>query len=273
MTSILDHLTDIFFQVRQFLLSNQASSKTVGKNPKGDNTKEFDFETEKRVIDFLLKNYPNSRILTEEVGLINESIKDFDYLFVIDPVDGSANFERGIPMVGFSVAVLDGSEISTDKVTHAFIGHIYSGNYFKASKGKGSFIKEEPIRQKDQGDFLNRMVTCSINKYQPEHFTLFQSVNRCFRQVRSFGSSTIEFGYVLQGVTTAHYDFRKKTTAENFLAAALILEEMGGKLTDLRGEPIRHIEGLVEGYSHIASHNADEHLKFIDILKHPELYS
>ncbi|GMT50386.1 MAG: fructose 1,6-bisphosphatase [bacterium] len=272
MDIILEHLVNVFLEVRDYLLRSQDRRKVVGKNPKGDVTREFDFEAEKIVINYLLKHFPTSRILTEELGMVNESLKDYDYLFVVDPVDGSVNFANGIPLTGFSIAVLEKGMISTDRVTHAIVGQIYSGAYFTAKKGGGAYLRDRPIQTNPDVSFEKSIVTCSLNHFAPEHFLLFQGVNKTFKQIRSFASSSIELSYLIQGITGAHYDFRKSVTAENFLAPALILSEMGGKLSDLYGNPVSNIENLTDGYSIVASHNAKDHRRYLDILKNPDLY-
>ncbi len=269
---ILEHLVNVFLEVRDYLLRNQDRRKVVGKNPKGGLTREFDFEAEKLVINYLLKHFPTSRILSEELGMVNESLKDYDYLFVVDPVDGSANFANSIPLVGFSIAVLEKGMISTDRVTHGIVGQIYSGAYFTGIKGGGAYLRDRPIQTNPKVSFEESIVTCSLNHFAPEHFLLFQGVNKTFRDIRSFACSSIELSYVIQGITGAHYDFRKSVTAENFLAPALILSEMGGKLSDLYGKPISNIENLTDGYSIVASHRAKDHRRYLDILKNPDLY-
>ncbi|MDH4129062.1 MAG: hypothetical protein OEV44_09935 [Spirochaetota bacterium] len=264
---MIDHLKTIFFTVRDYLLKNQLNKKTVGINENESEAKYFDFESEKIVINYLLKQFPKARILSGEVGIVNESLNSYDYIFVIDSVDGFKNFSVNIPMVGFSIAVIKSNIISTDTVEHALIGNTFSGSYFTASKGKGSFMKDSPIRQNPDVSFENAIITCNLNLLSPDQYILFSSISQTFANLRSFDCCSVELSYVTQGITAAHYDFRKRITAENFLAGALILKEMGGDLTDLYGNPISNIENLVEGYSFIASHNKKSHYKFLDVLR------
>ncbi len=263
---ITARLKEIFLNVRQYLLQPNISKELVGSNPRGDTTLKFDFEAEKIIINHLISQFPNSRILSEEIGLVNESIEDYDYLFVIDPVDGSKNYQNGIPLVGLTIAVLKPGVISTENVIHGFIGNIYSGSFLSASKGKGALINDQPVKQNPNAGFDNGVLSCSLNGFDPEHFFIFQDINRAMKQMRSFGSSSIELSYVIQGNTAAHVDFRKRLSAENFLAAALILAEAGGKLTDLYGNPIVNIPDLSEGYSILATHLAEDHDKFLNLL-------
>ncbi len=273
MSELLDHLISVFFRVREYLLSTNPKYIIVGKNSKGDDTYDFDFESEKIIIEYLLKYYPISRILSEELGMINESLSEYDYTFVIDPVDGSKNYLNRIPIVGLSIAVIQGSNISTSTVSHGIIGNIYSGSYLIAERGKGTFLKERLIKSSDITPFDQSVVTCTINRFQAEQHLLFHAVNQVFNNIRSLGSSSIELSYVAQGITSAHYDFRKRLTAENFLAGALILEEMGGKLTDLYGNSIDNITNLSDGYSIIASHSGKNHRHFLEVLHNPNLYT
>ena len=265
--SIIDSLVEIFYLVRNYILHPETKKGVIDVNPRGGLTREFDLVAEKMVIDYLMTHYPNSKILSEESGFINHHLNDFDYLFVIDPVDGSFNLVRGIPLVGFSIAVFKSDDISTKTVTHAIIGNIYSGLYLTAVAGEGAYMREQLITSYLDNPLEEKIVSCSLNRFEADQFILFQALNQTFKNIRSFSCSSIELSYVIQGITSAHYDFRKRLTAENFLAAALILEEMGGKLSDLNGNAISGISDLIKGYSIIACHRADDLHQYLDVLQ------
>ena len=127
-------------------------------------------------------------------------------------------------------------------------------------------INGQLLKANLESSFENAIISCCLNNFSPEHFFIFQDINRAFNQIRSFGSSSIELSFVIQGICSAHFDFRQRLTAENFLAAALILAEAGGRLTDLYDNPISNIPDLSVGYSILASHLASEHGKFLNLL-------
>ena len=262
----------MFLSVREYILKQKIIRSALSQAGHPVREVNIPFETEKIAIDYLLNAFPKARILTKEMGLINESVTDYDMHFIVDSISGLDNYLRGIQPVGFSIAVCQGGTISTDSVTHGILGNIITGAFVTASKGQGIEGIEPASKASTYSNPPYYMATCSINHYQPEHYILFQSVNQVFKELRSFGCPAIELFYVVEGVTSAHYDFRKELTAENFLAAALILDEMGGKLSDIQGNPIPDIENLTDTYSIIASHRAYHHLNHIRLLKEPSLY-
>jgi len=269
---IINHLHTVFLSVREYILKQKIIQSALNQARQPAKPINIPFETEKIVIDYLLNAFPKARLLSKEMGLINESVTDYDFHFIIDSISGLDNYLNGIQPVGFSIAVCEGETISTSSVTHGILGNIITGSFVTASKGQG--VEGINPSSKDFGRVSPPyyMATCSINPFQPEQFLLFQSVNQVFKELRSYGCPAIELFYVVEGITSAHYDFRRELTAESFLAAALILDEMGGKLSDLEGNPVSDIENLTDRYSVVASHRAHHHLNHIRLLKEPGLY-
>ena len=104
----------------------------------GDFVTVSDKKVEKILIDELQRARPNYSILSEEIGLIK---KDEEFKWIIDPIDGTANFLHGIPHFGISIGLEHNKEI--------ICGIIYDpikNEMFFAEKGNGSYLNDQRMR-------------------------------------------------------------------------------------------------------------------------------
>src|SRR4051812_47102804 len=99
---------------------------------------EADHAAEKAIIDVIKREYPDHFILSEEAG---EIIQDSNYKWIIDPIDGTINFAKGIPINCVSIGIEHNKEI--------IMGAVYNPHldeFFFAEKNKGAVLNEKPIR-------------------------------------------------------------------------------------------------------------------------------
>ena len=108
------------------------------KTDEGNLVTEIDKRSEKTIINFIKKNYPNDSILAEEGGNKNGSS---DNLWVVDPLDGTTNFTHGLPIFAVSIGVTRKDEIIAGVVYDVMNDVVYS-----AEKGSGAFANDKQIR-------------------------------------------------------------------------------------------------------------------------------
>lgn len=185
-----------------------------------------DLEANKAIIKIIKKHFPNHSILSEETGFEN---KKSDYKWVIDPLDGTHNFLRGIPVFGTSIALEYKNEVALGILNFPVLcitviaekssGSFLNGKRIKVSSKNSldhSFILFEYAyaNRKEKVDFLKKLIHKTID-------------------VRNFGSAI----YCLLLVACGKCDgFVILSTHEWDIAAGfLIVEEAGGKITDLKG--------------------------------------
>lgn len=137
-------LVGMFEEVRAFLLgSGRTVRGGVGTNPKGQETLAFDAGAEDAVIQFCQERIPRSlRLLSEERGEIpiRSDLGAPEFTLIVDPVDGSENFKRGIELTCFSVAVLlFEAPLLPASVIAGLIGNVFTGSYQTATRGGGAF--------------------------------------------------------------------------------------------------------------------------------------
>ena len=101
---------------------------------------EVDHASEQVIIDTLLTAYPGHAILAEESG--NErGARHSDYVWVIDPLDGTTNFIHGFPVYCVSIALM-----VKDRVEHAVVYDPTRNDLFTATRGRGAFVNDRRIR-------------------------------------------------------------------------------------------------------------------------------
>lgn len=270
--SLLSMLREMFEEVRRYLLGEgREQQERVGANPKGDITRAFDAQAEQIALAYARDHLSPVRVLSEESGEQRFGSAAPRYTLVIDPCDGSNNFKRGVRVVGFAVAVLVGDAPALDPalVQAAFVGDIFTGSSYTASRGGGAYLDGRPIRGSAITELRRAMLSINIGRVQapsnpadendPRRTYLPATVWRLMSQVstvRRLGATTLDLCYVAQGAFEGYIDLRCRMTPENFLAPALIIEEAGGFFGNEHGQPLGSVE-FTTGYPVLAAGNQD----------------
>ncbi len=218
---------------------------------------EYDKSAEKKILDIILTRFPNHRILAEESGEIQTAKSDVTW--IIDPLDGTLNFLRRIPIFCVSIGVA-----IQEKVVIGVIYQPITQELFFAQKGKGAFLNGGPIRISSTKK-LEKAVVATGFPYNVDQNPL-QCIDRfAYMQamglpIRRFGSAAIDLAYVAAGRFDAYWEVSLHPW--DMAAGKILVEEAGGKVTHYDGSP-HHVfshETLVasNGYLH------DEMLKHIN---------
>ncbi|HRN25919.1 MAG TPA: inositol monophosphatase family protein [Ignavibacteriaceae bacterium] len=193
---------------------------------------EIDKKAEKAILDFISKKYPAHNILTEESG---EYKKDSDYLWVIDPIDGTTNFAHGLPIFSISIGVM-----KKDEIIAGVVYDVMQNVFYSAEKGSGSFANENKINVSDNNKLgLGVLVTgfpYNIAENPDNAFERFETLTKKARAVRRLGSAAIDFCYVARGVFDGFWEVSLQPW--DLCAGKLLVEEAGGIVTDFSGNEI-----------------------------------
>jgi myo-inositol-1(or 4)-monophosphatase len=193
---------------------------------------EIDKKTEKVIMDFISKKYPTHNILTEESG---EHKKGSDYLWVIDPLDGTTNFAHGLPIFSVSIGVM-----KKDEIIVGVVYDVMQNIFYSAEKGGGAFANGKKIKVSNNDNLgLGVLVTgfpYNIADNPDKAFQRFETLTRKARAVRRLGSAAIDFCYVAQGVFDGFWEVSLHPW--DMCAGKLIVEEAGGLVTDFNGKQI-----------------------------------
>lgn len=266
--SLLNHLESIFRSIQQAVASRDVGSAVeVATNAKGDSVKWFDLAADEAVCGYLKKYFPCPVVLLSEEGSPREfGTGQPEFTVVLDPVDGSDNFARGMAPVGTAVALIPcPCPISVETVQYALVGNLVTGQICTAEQGDGAFRDGNQIRTGSCHVLTSAMMSCEMNHFEVRA-PLANVLSRA-RGVRTLGCATQAITLVASGSIDAHLDLRGRLTPENFLAPSLILTEAGGTISGPDGDPIPDIIDLTQRFSIIASSSPELHADLVQQLK------
>lgn len=271
--TILAHLKAIFGEVVSAVTSGHGERWNESRlNAKGDQVKWFDLVADQTVCSYLQDHFPCPvRLLSEEGEPRQFGAGKPEFTMVLDPVDGSDNFSRGIAPSSMAVALVPANlPITTDTVQLALVGDLFSGNIWLAERGRGAFNHGNAIRTRQVTRLEKAMISCELN-----HFKMDETLSRLLSRaggVRALGCATRTLVMVAYGALDAHLDLRGRLTPENLLAPSLILTEAGGIITDPEGKPLPKIKDLKERYSILAAATLELHTTLVQQLNSPDTH-
>jgi myo-inositol-1(or 4)-monophosphatase len=193
---------------------------------------EVDENAEQEIIYHLQKAYPDHAILGEETGL--HGSEDAEYRWVIDPLDGTTNFIRGIPLFAVSIACL-----YKGKLEHAVIVDPVRREEFTASRGRGAQLNGHRIRVSNLTSLDSALLGTGIpfknhcdDKLAAYSKTIEQLAGQC-AGIRRPGAASLDLAYVAAGRFDAFWEIG--LSAWDMAAGALLVREAGGLVSDIDG--------------------------------------
>ncbi|MEK9153984.1 MAG: inositol monophosphatase [Patescibacteria group bacterium] len=191
---------------------------------------EADLISDRLIVSAIKKHYPTHGIISEESGSHNP---DSDYMWVIDPIDGTFNFSRGTPQFGVMVCLA-----YRRNIVLAAIDLPATKEFFFAKKGKGAFLNGKRIRCSSQGSLHNSFGAGSSGiKTRTTHF-LQNLIDAGKTEEINFGSMAsmaVNACYVACG--RRDWLVALAGALHDFAPVYLILKEAGCKVTDMKGKP------------------------------------
>ncbi len=255
----------IFHQVRDYLLGEgRTAIQAAGRNPKGDTQLAMDRRADEIAVEALRQLFGSFQLYSEEQGVVQVG-EHPDQAIVIDPVDGSTNFARGVRATGFAFAVMDGTALDLSRLRFAVFGDVFHGDVYTAIRGEGAERNGEPI-QGSQRRTLRGGILC-LNASLLQHYDIHRNgVLRGVSGLRWTGAAVLDTGYVADGGYDAFLELRGGLTPENFAATALVIQEAGGVITNREGEPFGEMT-MTRGSTVVAAGNPTLHASIIHRLR------
>jgi myo-inositol-1(or 4)-monophosphatase len=246
-------LTDLHAAVQaELAIPRRANNTLPRRNPKGDVSQSFDLTAERCAQRFLRREAPHSLLLSEESGALTLGQAPPELRFVLDPVDGSDNYARGLGLSAVCIAVLPvGEPLAVGKVEWGLVGDLERATPLLARRGRGAYRGLTPVRTSGVERIEEAFVSVELNHFAPP--PVLGALMARARGVRCFGCASRALSLVATGALDAHIDIRSRVTPESFFAAALVVEEAGGCVLDPRGQPLRAAEDLTERFSVVAA--------------------
>lgn len=200
----------------------------------------IDKEAEAVIRDTILKAYPTHSIVGEELG--EHKGTDSDNLWVIDPINGTTNFVKGLPHFAVSVALK-----VKGRIEQAVIYDPIRGEVFSASRGQGAQLNSKRIRVTKSNDLAGTVLATTAPYRHKQHLEAYsKAFNALFvhaTDIRNAGCPALDLAYVAAGRSDGYFAIGLKPWES--AAGVLILKEAGGMVVDFAGGNNADVSGNI----------------------------
>jgi len=198
-----------------------------------------DVAAEEVIIETIRKSYPKHTIISEEGGVLKG--EDDDYQWIIDPLDGTTNFVKGIPHFAVSIALR-----VKGKLDQAVVFDPIRGDLFTDSRGKGATLNGFRIRVKQPKELTGAILATGFPFKKKQHIDAYFNILKTLfvktSDMRRAGSAALDLAYVASGRVDGFFEIGLKPW--DTAAGELLVIEAGGLVTDFTG-----------GHNHMQSGN------------------
>ena len=207
-------------------------SVRISQKQVNDFVTEVDQAAEQIIIETLLTAYPGHGILAEESGK-EYGARDSEFVWIIDPLDGTTNFIHGFPVYCISIALA-----VKGKIEQAVVYDPTRNDLFTATKGRGAFLNERRIRVSKR----TRLQECLISTGFPfrpgdnfkNYLNMMADVMQRTAGLRRPGAAALDLAYVAAGFTDGFFETGLKPW--DAAAGSLLVTEAGGLIGNFTGE-------------------------------------
>lgn len=236
--------------------------RVVAIGASGDKTLAVDRDAETAAIDCLMQA-GDVRIVSEEKGEVGSRRSKWTVL--LDPVDGSSNFERGIPFYCTSFAVVEGTRLSGTK--YALVRNLVNGDTYYAERGRGANKNNRKITTSSISDLPESVVAIDVSRASSDVLRRLTPLVASVKRHVHLGANALELCLLAEGKVDAFVDVRGATRVTDLAGAMIIAKEAGGVVTTENGGELDADLNLEERLRVIASGNETLHRKLIDLVR------
>jgi len=200
---------------------------------------DVDKASEELILSIIGGAFPDDAILAEESGASKTKSKR---RWLIDPLDGTTNYAHSYPFFCVSIGLEEEGEMA--------LGVVYDpirDELFYATKGEGAFLNDEKIKVSTVDSLSNSLL---VTGFPPDsrgtslnNMVEFTTLTNLSHGVRRDGSAALDLSYVAAGRTDGFWE--KRLAAWDVGAGSLIVEEAGGRVTDLEGNKLDVDKGFI----------------------------
>jgi myo-inositol-1(or 4)-monophosphatase len=207
----------------------------ITEKSENDFVTEADIQAEKEIIFHLNRAYPEHSFMAEESGEILG--KDITHKWIIDPIDGTANYMRGIPHFCVSIAL----EVK-GRIELGVIFDPVRDEMFTAMKGRGAQLNNRRMRVSNTIKIERALLSTGLPRRQSsqheklleKYLTGFNTLSKHAGDIRRLGSSALDLAYVAAGRLDGYWEY--SLAPWDMAAGALMVKEAGGFVTDIEGK-------------------------------------
>ncbi|QDF97406.1 inositol monophosphatase [Azoarcus sp. DD4] len=214
--------------------STQLDLLSVQSKSPNDFVTEVDRAAEEAIIEVLREAYPGHGILAEESGeLAPANGGESEFVWIIDPLDGTTNFIHGFPQYAVSIALTKNGVLE-----HGVVYDPNRNELFTATRGSGAFLNDRRIRVSRRNRLNEALLGTGFPYRQFDHvdayLAMFRELTQKSAGIRRPGSAALDLAYVACGRIDGFWELG--LSPWDMAAGALLISEAGGLISDLAGE-------------------------------------
>lgn len=239
----------------EILLAGLGQDIQIDHKSEIDLVTEIDRRSEEFLIASIRERYPDDHIIAEESGVLHGSN---GRVWHIDPLDGTVNYAHGIPLFAVSLGYVENSQIT--------LGVVYDpvrDECFSAQKNQGAYLNGKRLQVSSADALIQSLLVTGfpydIRERSDNNLDHYSNFSLQSQGVRRLGSAALDLCYVAAGRLEGFWEVEIKSY--DIAAGALMVEEAGGKVTDVRGG----LEFLTPPCSILAT-NGQIHPAMLDVL-------
>ncbi|MGB9590423.1 MAG: inositol monophosphatase family protein, partial [Candidatus Hydrothermia bacterium] len=188
---------------------------------------EWDRASEAEIVRVISEDCPDSHFLAEEEGEFGKG----QMVWIIDPLDGTKNYYRGLPVFAVSVALAIDGEITLGVVYDPIRDETYT-----AIKGMGAFLGDEKIRVSEKRELAGSFLATGFPHRRKEDMDSYLATFKRFFQdalsIRRLGAAAIDLAHLATGIYDGFWEFQLYPW--DVAAGYLLVKEAGGLMTDFQ---------------------------------------
>ena len=255
MSEFLEVAINAVQEAEKVVMSYYGKEKIIQNKGEFDLVTKVDVESENKIVDVIKNRFPEHGFILEESDNFNESS---EYVWIIDPIDGTTSFAHNYPMFSISIALFKNKEPLLGVVSVPYLKEI-----FHAEKGMGAFLNNKKVSVSKNQSLKTSIVATGFPYTERKKIIKYLTkVAEVAQGIRRSGSAAVDVCYVACGRLDAYYELGLKIM--DTAAAQLILNEAGGKITDFKGNAI------LDNYERVVASNTLVHDELINLLKEGE---
>jgi myo-inositol-1(or 4)-monophosphatase len=188
-----------------------------------------DLASEHAILEVLARRSPGIAVLAEETGGDRAGT-----MWAVDPLDGTRNYTRGFPVVGVSVALIEGGRPEVGVVLAPWLDLEFS-----AQRGRGARRNGDLLRIPDLVDPRSALVATGFpfrrRQRSGRYLSVFAGALAGFEDLRRAGAAALDLAWTGTGAFDGFFELGLNTW--DVAAGALVVSETGGRVTDWSGDP------------------------------------
>lgn len=235
-SEFLDAAIDVALQagavLREILPATRASKDIRTKRNPADLVTRADRMAEDMIVGHLHRRFPDHGILAEEGSAHTGEA----YRWIVDPVDGTTNFAHALPLFAVSIGLEHRGVLQAGVIYHPPLDEL-----FAAERGHGAFLRqggrEARLRVSEIATVAEAVVASGLPydiRETGRNIAQIGALMRTAIEVRVLGAAALHLAYVAAGRVDAFWE--PSLNSWDIAAGALLVEEAGGRITDMRGD-------------------------------------